>query len=226
MFQVQRRAPGSSAWRVLFWWSTVVALLRWYFVVFYRYRRHGMEHVPKTGAVLLVSNHQSNLDPPLVGFIAIDRPFKSIARESLFSSSILGYLMRTFGAISIRRGESDTKAIRAAIAELHAGGSVMIFPEGTRSVDGRIGTFQRGLWLLIRRSDAMILPVGIEGAFDVWPIGSKLKHRGWIEAQAGKPISCEELIGLGEDAGMELVKSRIEELRLQCRARIDMRSMK
>ena len=226
VFQIQRRAPGSSPWRVLFWWSTVVALLRWFFVVFYRLRIHGRELVPKTGAILIVSNHQSHFDSPILGFIALDRPFKSIARESLFSSRILSFLIIRFGVISIRRGESDTTAIRGAIAELHAGSSVMLFPEGTRTTNGQIGDFKRGVWVLIRRGNAMVLPIGIEGSFDAWPMGSKPRLRGWIEAAAGEPIPSQELIDLGEESGLALLKSRIEELRLQCRARIDARSKK
>ncbi|MDP6542177.1 MAG: lysophospholipid acyltransferase family protein [Phycisphaerales bacterium] len=225
-FQIQRRAPGSSAWRVLFWWSTIVSLLRILFVVLYRYRRHGKDNVPKTGPVLLVSNHQSNFDPPLVGFLSVDRPFKSIARATLFSSKILSFLMRRFGVISIRRGESDTSAIRSAISELKAGGSVMIFPEGTRTVDGSVGEFQRGVWILIRRGNAMVLPVGIDGAYNVWPIGGKLKLRGYIEIEAGDPIPSQELIDLGEEEGLAFLKSRIESLRQQCRSRIEVRSKK
>ena len=225
-FQIQRRAPGSSFWRVLFWWSTVVGSLRIFFVIFYRFRRHGIQHVPKTGPLLIVSNHQSNFDPPLVGCVAIDRPFKSLTKETLFSSKILGFLMRRFGVISIRRGESNTVAIRSAIAELKEGRSVMLFPEGTRSSDGTIGEFQRGVWVLIRRGNAMVVPIAIEGSYDVWPIGSKPKLRGYIEAAAGEPISSRELIDLGEEAGMALLKSRIETLRLQCRVNIDIRSKK
>jgi|TARA_B100000959_G_scaffold286793_1_gene367290 1-acyl-sn-glycerol-3-phosphate acyltransferase len=226
MFQIQRRAPGSSIWRVLFWWSVVVRLLSWGLVIVYRLRHHGAEHIPKTGPILFVANHQSNLDPPIIGGLAIDRPFKSIAKDTLFSSGILAFLMRGFGVISIRRGESDTAAIRSAIAELKAGGSVMLFPEGMRTQDGTIGEFQRGVWMLIRRGDAMVVPIGIEGAFDVWPTGSRPKFRGWIETAAGKPIPSKQLVDLGEKEGLELLKSKIESLRLMCRENIDRRSSK
>ncbi len=226
MFQIQRRAPGSSAWRVLFWWSIVVRFLGWMFVIVYKYRRNGMNNIPKTGPLLVVSNHQSHFDSPLVGSLVIDRPFKSIARESLFSSKFLAFLMHGFGAISIRRGESDTAAIRGAIAELKAGGSIMLFPEGTRSTDGKIGDFQRGVWMLIRRGNAMVLPVAVEGTFNVWPVGGKIKFRGVVESAAGVPIHSQELVDLGETKGMALLKSKIESLRLMCRENIDKRSKK
>ena len=226
MFQIQRRAPGSSAWRVLFWWSIVVRFLGWMFVIVYKYRRNGMNNIPKTGPLLVVSNHQSHFDSPLVGSLVIDRPFKSIARDSLFSSKFLSFLMHGFGVISIRRGESDAAAIRGAIAELKAGGSIMLFPEGTRSTDGTIGDFQRGVWMLIRRGNAMVLPVAVEGTFNVWPVGGKIKFRGVVESAAGLPIHSQELVDLGETAGMALLKSKIESLRLMCRENIDKRSKK
>ena len=223
-FQIKRRAPNSSAWRVLFWWSVLVRILGWFFIIVYRYKRHGAENVPNSGPILIVCNHQSHFDSPLVGYLAIDRPFMSIARDTLFSSGLLSFLMRGFGVISVRRGDSDTSAIRGAIAELRSGGSVMLFPEGTRSPSGAIGEFQRGVWMLIRRGGAVVLPVAVEGTYDVWPVGGKIKFRGFVEAAAGKPIPSQELLDLGEEEGMELLKSTIESLRMMCRESIDRRS--
>ena len=222
-FQIQRRAPGSSAWRVLFWWSILVRLLGWMFIVVYGYRRHGVDNIPKTGPLLIVSNHQSHFDSPLVGSLVLDRPFQSIAKDTLFSSRLLTFFMRGFGVISIKRGESDTTAIRGAIAELKRGGSVMLFPEGMRSPDGQIKEFQRGVWMLIRRGNAMVIPVAVEGTFDIWPVGGKPKLTGKVEAAAGDPIASQDLVDLGEEAGMALLKSRIESLRLMCRDNIDRR---
>lgn len=222
-FQIQRRAPGSSAWRVLFWWSILVRLLGWMFIVVYGYRRHGVDNIPKTGPLLIVSNHQSHFDSPLVGSLVLDRPFLSIAKDTLFSSRLLTFFMRGFGVISIKRGESDTTAIRGAIAELKRGGSVMLFPEGMRSPDGQIKEFQRGVWMLIRRGNAMVIPVAVEGTFDIWPVGGKPKLTGKVEAAAGDPIASQDLVDLGEEAGMALLKSRIESMRLMCRDNIDRR---
>ncbi|MDP7008427.1 MAG: lysophospholipid acyltransferase family protein [Phycisphaerales bacterium] len=223
-FEVQRRAKGSTAWRVLFWWSIVVPILGVILRIVYRHRGHGGHFVPKHGPVLIVSNHQSHFDPPLVGVVVTDRPFKSIARDTLFSSKILSFLMRRFGVIAIRRGDSDTKAMRAAIEELHAGGSVMLFPEGTRTKDGQIGTFHRGVWMLIKRGNAQVLPFAIEGAYEVWPAGSNPKFRGWIESAAGEPIPSKDLVDMGEEKGLAFLKSKIESLRLMCRENIDRRS--
>ena len=180
IFQIKRRGSGAGIWKVLFWWTYAFWVFRLWGTLFYRYRRHGMQHVPRTGPFLIAANHQSNFDPIFVGTVAYERVFTSIARESLFKSKILGWFMRSFGVIAIRRGESDTKAIRAALQAMQSGQGVLIFPEGTRSEDGKIGVFQRGFWLLLKKSKAPVLPLGIDGAFDAYPIGSSPKLFGCI----------------------------------------------
>lgn len=225
-FQIKRRGPGLSVWRVLFWWTFMILVLRTILVVFYRYKSHGGSHVPKTGPILFVANHQSNFDPSIVGILVGDRPFKGIAKVALFESKLLGAFMHGFGVISIKPGESDVTAIRDAIKELSAGRCIMMFPEGTRTKDGAIGKFQRGFWLLMKRSNAIVLPIGLEGAYECYPFGSKPKLRGWIEVAAGEPIEACDLLDMGEEEGTEFVRSRVEELRLQCRVSIDKRSNK
>ena len=221
--QIQRRAPGSSAWRVLVWWNGVILILKLLLVVFYRFRSYGQENIPKTGALLFVGNHQSNFDPAIMGAAVYDRPFYGIARDTLFESKLLSILMKGFGVIAIRRGESDTKAIRRALQELEEGRCVMMFPEGTRTKDGQIAEFQRGFWLLMKKSKATVVPIGLDGAFDAYPVGSKPKLRGYIEACIGKPIRTAELLELGEEKGTAYVRSRIELLKTKCRESIEKR---
>jgi len=222
--ETRRRAPGFSIWRILVFWTIVILLMRLSVVLLYRFKRRGMGHVPRTGPIIFVANHQSNFDPALVGMLVCDRPFLGIARVGLFSSRLLSIFLHQFGAIELKRGESDIKAIRSAIMELNAGRCVLIFPEGTRSPDGDIHEFKRGFWLLLKKSKAIILPVGIEGAYDAWKIGTKPKLRGYIEVAAGPPIEASQLLALGEEEGTSFVRSTIEELCQQCRIRIDLRS--
>lgn len=222
--QFNRRAPRLSAWRIFFWWGVVLWVLRFLLFFLYRLRKHGMENIPRTGALIFIANHQSNFDPAIVGAVAVDRPFKGIARDTLFQSKFLSAFMRGFGAISIKRGESDMAAMKAAIAELASGRCVLLFPEGTRTPDGELGEFQRGFWLLIKKSKATVLPIGFDGAFEAYPIGSKPKFRGCLEAIVGEPIQASNLLEMGEEQGTAFVRSSIEELILQCRENIKRRS--
>ncbi len=183
-----------------------------------------MEHVPRTGPIIFVANHQSNFDPPIVGSLVCDRPFLGMARKGLFSSKLLSLFLHQFGAIEIKRGESDIKAIRLAVDELSAGRCVLLFPEGTRTHDGTIQEFKRGFWLLLKKSKATVVPIGIEGAFDAWKIGSKPKLRGYIEVIAGPPMGASELLAMGEEDGTAFVRSTIEQLRQRCQSNIDLRS--
>jgi len=219
-WQFKRRAPGLSAWHIFFWWGLMIWKLQFLLFVFYRIKYHGIENVPKSGSVLIVANHQSNLDPAIVGVLVYDRPFRGIAKEALFKSKLLSAYIRGFGAISIKRSESDTVAIRKSIAALNSGRCVMMFPEGTRSSDGEVGEFQRGFWLIMKKSKATLLPVGIDGAFDVYPIGSKPKLFGRIEVTAGEAIDAEMLLNLGEEKGIAFVRNRIVELQQQCKSNI------
>ena len=89
MFQLHRRAPGLSAYRILFWWTFMIWVMRTLLRIFYRYKSSGKELIPKTGPLIFIANHQSNFDPPIVGVESTDRPFKGIARITLFKSKIL-----------------------------------------------------------------------------------------------------------------------------------------
>lgn len=226
LLQFKRRAPGLSAWHILFWWGLMIWVLQFSLIALYRIKYHGKCLVPRSGPLLFVANHQSNIDPPIVGTLVQDRPFKGIAKEGLFKSKILSAYIRGFGAISIKRGESDMTAIRKAIDELGAGRCVMMFPEGTRTKDGEVAEFQRGFWLLMKKSKATIVPVGFDGAFDAYPIGSKPKLHGRIEVAAGKPIEAEMLLELGEKEGTAFVRNRIIELHQQCKSNIARRLKK
>ena len=96
--QIKRRAQGGGIVRVLFWWTVVISLMHLCLILLYRFRRSGMEHVPRSGAVIFVANHQSNYDPAIVGSLVADRPFCGIARKGLFSSKILSWFLHQFGA--------------------------------------------------------------------------------------------------------------------------------
>lgn len=194
----------------LFYW-----ILLGLFTLIYRARFYNSSAVPPTGGLLVIANHQSHLDPPLVGVAIRKRNMAAIAREGLFKVWPLGAWLRAVGCIAIKDDEADAGAVRAAIAQLKLGRLVVIFPEGTRSPDGTIKEFKRGTWLLLARSGVPVLPAAVEGCFDAFPRGTafpKLFNRRMAVA-FGTPIPFDELKPLGPDAALDLLKSRVENLR-------------
>ena len=218
ILQTSRRVPGRPALRVLFWWTIVRGMVYVFLKFAYRIRCKGSENVPLTGPIIYVANHQSHYDPCIVGVVVTDRPFSGIARHTLFKNKLFAWIMHGIGAIEIEQGKGDAGAMKAALGELEAGRCVMIYPEGTRTRDGALSEFQRGAMLLIKRSGAQVVPVAIEGAFDIWRIGQKYpKLRGRIAVQVAPAISALDLLKDGPDAGLERLKRIIETIRLELR---------
>ena len=129
-------------------------------------RVEGLEHVPRTGPMLVVANHCSNLDPPTVGWAVGHRTGRIIhfmAKEEMRSWPVAGLLARDSGVIFVRRGAGDRSAQRLALATLERGGALGVFPEGTRSRDGRLAEGRAGAALLAMRTGVPIVPVGVAG---------------------------------------------------------------
>jgi 1-acyl-sn-glycerol-3-phosphate acyltransferase len=200
-------------------WTLVRDLVLVLLALLYRVRRVGASHVPASGPALFVSNHQSHLDPLIAGVLVADRPFASMARASLFRFKPFGAFIRLFGAVPIERGRGDRSAMRAFIDELEHGRCVLLFPEGTRTPDGRVGQFHPGALMLARRGGAPIVPVAIEGAFEVWPRARpRPRLRGRVAVMAGEPLGPGELEHMGDAQVLERLRRQIESMRLELRA--------
>jgi 1-acyl-sn-glycerol-3-phosphate acyltransferase len=179
----------------------------------YGVRYFGRENIPKTGPVLVVSNHQSHFDPPLVGTGCMRR-MNYLARETLFNITPLGWLIRTVDAIPIDRDGLGLNGIKESLRRLKRGEMVLIFPEGTRTRDGEVAPFRPGFTVLAARSKAWILPVAIEGAFDAWPRSQKLPRLATIHVAYGRPIPPQEVEGCDERQLVAEVERRVR----QCHA--------
>ena len=190
------------------WYRFCRRMLQLVAVLVYRVHYTGRENIPASGGVLVVSNHQSHFDPPLVG-IGSRRRMNYVARESLFSFPPFGWLLRSVGAIPINRDGLGLSGIKESLKLLKKGEMVLIFPEGTRTRDGEIGRFHAGFTTLAARSNAVILPVAIEGAFQAWPKTKKFPGLGKIRVHFGQPIPHAEIAGRDEQELLAEVHRRV-----------------
>jgi len=158
------------------------------YLLFFRIRVWGVERVPRQGGFILASNHASFLDPPAVG-VALARQVRFFARRSLFDVPLVGRLIASWRAVPISRGASDIAAIRQAVDVLRRGQGIVLFPEGTRSNDGRVGEFRPGFVAVAARARVPIVPVAVHGAFAAWPRTRRLPRAGRIHVAYGEPIA-------------------------------------
>lgn len=147
----------------------------------------GREHVPRTGAFILASNHVSYLDPPLVG-AACPRRLRFMARAELFTHTLLGAFLRAVHAIPVKRGEADVTAVRTALTCLRHGEAVTIFPEGGRQFSGKLGVAKRGVGLLADTAQVPVIPTLVQGTFRALPPHARRLARAKIRVAFGEPI--------------------------------------
>jgi len=152
-------------------------------------RAWGVDNVPRCGGALLVSNHQSFLDPPFVGS-PVQRPLYYMARRSLFDAPCRGWLLRAVGAFAVDRDGADRQAMRTAVGLMRRGEALALFPEGTRTPDGEVKPFRPGFVLLAARAQVPIVPVAIHGAFEAWPRHRALPLPGRVHVAYGAPLAA------------------------------------
>jgi len=199
-------------------WVIIQRIAQLLMVIFYRAKYIGRNHILSHGPMIYVSNHQSNYDPVLISGLIRDRPFSSMARAGLFDFKPFGWLIRIFGTISLKRGQQDIAAMRAALDILSRGGCILLFPEGARTPDGTIHPFKRGFLVLVKKSKAPVVPIAVEGNHDIYPIGQTYpKIRGRLMVKAGKPIPAEELLAKQSDQALEDLRKEIDAMRLELR---------
>jgi 1-acyl-sn-glycerol-3-phosphate acyltransferase len=192
-------------------------LCRLFCRLFFHMRFTGIENVPSRGAYILAVNHQSFLDPLFAG-IMLKTQLCFMARDTLFKSKIFGPLLKSVKAIPVRRGQADIASIKAIIAHLKQSDGVCLFPEATRTTDGKISPFKGGFGLLCRRGNAPVIPVLIDGAFECWPRHRKLFIPGSkISITYGKPISVERITGMEDDDFATMLTNTMRQLQSETR---------
>lgn len=166
-------------------------------------RVEGLEHVPREGPYLVVANHCSNLDPPFLGWAVGHRTGRIVhfmAKDEMRRWPVVGWLAKSAGAFFVRRGEADRAAQRLALEVLEAGRPLAVFPEGTRSRDGRLNQPRLGAALLAMRTGVPVLPVGISGTHRIFPGRSRLPHRSRVTFRIGPTFELPRTDGLDRAA--------------------------
>ena len=168
----------------LFKWSVVSPMLHTYF----RGQIHGAEHVPQTGPLVVVSNHASDFDPPLLSN-CVTRPVAFMAKEELFKVPVLSQAIQMYGAYPVKRGSADRSAIRSALQALDDGWAVGIFLQGTRTPNARIPSPKVGAALIAAKAQVPLLPVSLWGTQAILPKGKVVPRTVPVTVRIGTPIA-------------------------------------
>ena len=183
-------------------------------VVMFSLRTEGQHHLDVEGGGMLLSTHQSLLDPVLIGMIA-NRRLNYLARKTLFKNAIFGFMISLLDAIEIDRERGGLAGLREMLKRLQKGELVLLFPEGTRTPDGEIGVLRPGFIPVARRSQVPLMPIAVVGAYDCLPKGTKIPTRSPIAVVFGEPIPHAEYMPLTDTEILILLGERLKELHLR-----------
>jgi 1-acyl-sn-glycerol-3-phosphate acyltransferase len=219
--------PPETWWRSL-WYDIVHVAGMTSCTLGFSFRFEGTRHMPTTGPALVIANHQSFLDPCIVG-LAVKRHLTYLARKTLFKNPVVAAVMRSLNAVAIDQEGVAKEGLKTVLELLRQDQAVLVFPEGSRTPDGPMHPLRPGIQLLIKRSLAPVIPVGIAGAYHAWPIWRKYPipaplflppGPGTIAVAVGPPLDSHRFAALPrEQAGAELfaviqsMQTRAEALR-------------
>ncbi len=193
----------------MFYW--LVSYLLWVlFKIFFSLEVEGLKNIPQKGAVLIVSNHLSYLDPPLFGASIKRRKLNFIARKSLFKFPLFAVLIRCLGAFPMKRDGPDQRAFRRIFEILKREGTLLLFPEGTRSKDGKLQKGKPGVGMIALKSRAKVIPALIVGSNDALPIDAKMVRFRKIKVRFGKSLSLGKFYN--QKRGKEIYEQVSEEI--------------
>jgi len=203
--------------------SALQWLVRWMFriqlTLFYRIRVHGLENFPDSGSTLICSNHQSFLDPVVLG-VTSPRALNFLARETLFKIKPVRMFLELNDAIPIDLDSMGMTGIKESLKRLKRGEKLVVFPEGTRCDDGELLPFKPGFDLLARRSKSRMLPIALDGCYQAFPRDAKLPKFGEIQVVVGEPIEFEEYKNWTPEETAAILEVRVAECLAEARRRI------
>jgi len=187
-------------------------------VLVYGFRVDGGRRIPRTGPVLLIANHQSYLDIIPLG-LAARRRIYFLAKKPLFRSKILAWIMRFFDTVAIDNEGMSRAGLQGILEHLQRGQVVLIFPEGERCWDGKLGELRPGVTLVVRKAKAPVVPMGLAGAFEAWPrtrpwpsfappiLGRSRKQ---VAVVVGEPLAGDTLAAMSRDEMLATLQTELQ----------------
>jgi 1-acyl-sn-glycerol-3-phosphate acyltransferase len=181
------------------------------FTLGFSLRTEGVRHVPRRGPVLFISNHESFLDPLAVG-LAVRRRTRYLARKTLFRSKLFGDYLRSVGCVPVDQEGIAKEGLKSSVDLLLRGEPLLVFPEGERTLTGKMLPFKPGILLLMKKAPVPIVPVGVAGAYEAYPRGTlfpKFAPLFWpptgaaLAVSVGAPIPPERFEGLRREQILE-----------------------
>jgi 1-acyl-sn-glycerol-3-phosphate acyltransferase len=168
-------------------------LTTWFVRLYFQIQVQGEAHIPEEGPFVVVANHASFLDPFFIGYASIRRQVGFMAKEELFRVPLFGALIRRYDAFPVRRGQHDEGAVQRFHDFLHQNKPLLIFPEGTRTLDGELQKAKKGVGLLLYNAKVPVIPAYVGGTFESWPKGKLFPKPGKTSVTFGPPMELEDL---------------------------------
>jgi len=187
------------------------SLFRLIYATYFRWRVFHPERVPLTGSVILASNHLSFLDPPLVGS-GLPRGINYLARKTLFRYPGIGALLHSWNAVPVDRDGGSAGGLKEILDRLKRGGAIIMFPEGTRSLDGQLQPGRSGIGLAIIKSDAPVIPVRVFGTFEAYGKGVKFPRPHRVQVKYGQPLTFSKLRAEAKGCSKDRLKEIYQEV--------------
>lgn len=184
-----------------------VSLYRFFFCTYFRWKVYNWERVPLKGSLIVAPNHMSFLDPPLVG-CGITRELSYLGRKSLFKYAFARWVLKYVNAIPLDRDGGGAAGLKVVLDRLSAGYGVLLFPEGTRSLDGKLQRARSGIGLTVIKSTAPVLPVRVFGTFEAWGKGVSIPRPKRVAVKYGHPMDFAALRKEAQDCS----KVRLKEI--------------